>query len=428
MQEQRVAEAVHRPVVVRLHKEPVVAGNDGDASAAAAPVTFTLYHGIQGLEAIRPAWDAMLAEQAARPPFFPRPTWYAVVLASLAPDAGAVHFVTAQRAGALIAVFPLQYQDLFSNWPIRPKIIGTVENDEMQLSDFVFAKTAANRELYHRFFDWLRRSSGLEWDALRLRRVPDFAALAFAADARMPDGTRVLQHDSSAWFKTSGSYDEATADMSGTFKRNLRRLSRRAEQTAPLRHESISEPEALEVAMQHFLDIEQASWKGTEGTSTAIACNPAMLSFYRNVQKLFGQTGDCVINLLWLGDVAVAGQFCLREGSKLNVLKVGYRGAFAAIAPGNLLLERIIRDCCARPDIDVLSLVNHPPWARNFKPKSVPVRSYFTPNRTLRGYLVLTALLVKRYRDQRRTATLARAQSPAKDAGGAAGGDEDEAK
>ena len=365
-------------------------------SGGAAAPEFRLARGLAGLGAIEGEWSRLLAGMPQGPHFFHQPQWFRAYVASLSERPDQVCFVTAYRDDELVAVIPLEFQALSLQSRLRPRVLGTIDHDEMQLSDFVLAPAHGQAELLAALFRWLDQSNELPWDALRLRKVPDFGHLASAASGFLPRWTQVLQHDSSAWFDTSRNFDHATRAISGTFKRNLRRLSRRAEQTASLRHESVSAAPALPAAFERFVAIEASGWKGSQGSASAIACSPTMLAFYRDLMDLFGASGQCVINLLWYGDEAVAGQFCLKSEGRLNVLKVGYSAAHASFAPGNLLLERVIRDACDDPAIDMLSLVNHPPWARNFKPNSTPVRSYVTPARSARGALLLSALLLKR--------------------------------
>jgi hypothetical protein len=62
-------------------------------------------------------------------------------------------------------------------------------------------------------------------------------------------------------------------------------------------------------------------------------------------------------------------------------------------------LERVLQQACADPGIDVLHLVNEPPWAKFFRPLVVGVWSYFAPNWSLRGLLVHLGLLLKRKTD-----------------------------
>jgi hypothetical protein len=360
---------------------------------------FKAYQGLEGLESLAPEWTS-LVESIPGARFVHYPEWYRAYVCTLESDPSRVWFIAAYQTQQLIGVFPLQFQKYVVKG-MQPRVFGTIDDDEMQSCDFVFKRTAENDELLYAFTHWLRTQRKIRWDELRLRKVREDSAIAHSARARMPKATIMLCHDGSGYFQTGGSYDLATESMSGTFKRNLRRLGRRAEESAPLRVQSYRRKEEIDEAFEIFVKIEASGWKGDSGSSSAIRCRPAMLAFYRAVVKEFSARDACVINVLWHGDRPVAGQFCLHIGTTLNILKIGFSDEHASFAPGNLLLERTIRMACEDSNIDIVSLVNNPSWARNFKPLSLGVWSYCAPNWTVRGAMIHVGVLAKRAIDAR---------------------------
>jgi CelD/BcsL family acetyltransferase involved in cellulose biosynthesis len=353
---------------------------------------FTAYQGSEGLERLAPDWT-QLAHSLPAARFMHFPEWYRAYLHSLASDPSRVWFVAAYRGFHLVAVFPLHFQSL-NIAGLQPRIFGTIEHDEMQLSDFVFEPNSQNEQLLHQMTDWLRSQRLIRWDELRLRKVPEDSLIGQAFRERLPAATLALCHDGSSYFDTRGSYEQATQAMSGSFRRNLRRLTKRAEQSAPLRFQSYRRPDELFAAFDKLVQIEASGWKGDEGT--AIGSRPQMHAFYRGLAQQFGSREACVINVLWHGEQAVAGQFCLHIGRTISILKVGFHAAHAGIAPGNLLLERTLKHACEDRRIDFVSLVNQPPWSHNFKPHTVGVWSYCAPNWNLQGWLLHLGLHGKR--------------------------------
>ena len=358
---------------------------------------FAAYQGRAGLDAIAGEWEAMTRACEWRVRFFHQPYWYRAFFDARSGDDQSVWFVTARRGNALFAVFPLQYQD-YRLGALRPRLLGTIEDDQLQLSDFVFEQVPGNENLLTQLVRWLRSGDcKLHWHALRLRKVPDDGSLAYAARAHRPFETLALAHDGSCWIDVANGYEAATDPISDTFKRDFRRLTRRAEQTRPLRTQTCTLPQELDEAFRHFLDIEASGWKGDAGISGAILCQPQLLSFYQSVVREFGQRGECVINLLWYGDQPVAGQLCVREKRVLNILKIGFREEHANFAPGILLLDRIIRQSCEAPELDLLHFVNEPRWAKKFRPRRMDVWSYVIANTNPIGWLVLGGVWFKRF-------------------------------
>jgi CelD/BcsL family acetyltransferase involved in cellulose biosynthesis len=359
------------------------------------PLEFEAQQGWTGLNALEPAWQALCDSLGPEAWFQHRPQWVRSYLASGLCDPDSVWLVTARRGGQLVAIFPLQYQN-FHAWKFSLQVLGSMEDDELQLSDFVFRQHEDSAELFNALVVWLRRQSQLRWSYLRLRKVRQHSALWFSAQRKLPALTLVLQHEQSAYFDTSVDYEHATAAMSSDFRRNLRRQLRRAEEEQNIRYECIRSPEELPGAFEKFLDIEASGWKGDAGSSSAIRCQPAMRAFYQALIDHFGARKECVINLLWLGDEAIAGEFALRTGGMLHVLKFGYREAFRKLAPGNMLLNQVIQQACTDPDVQVLNLVNFPAGTDRFKPQLVSVWSYVAPNFSLSGLAIHLALLLKR--------------------------------
>ena len=358
---------------------------------------FEAGQGMAGLERLLPAWQTLM-QTIPSLRFNHFPEYYRAYVASNATDPKRIWFVAAYREQTLVAIFPLHFQDYIAG-AFRPRVLGTIEDDQMQLSDFIFAPTAENQGLLCELTSWLRTQRQLRWDELRLRKVSAESSLAYAARAQLPKAAVALEYHTSAYFVTDGGYDKATAAMSTKFKRNLRRLTRHAEETAPLQCRSYRRPDELGQAFETFLDIESSGWKGEGGTSSAIRCKPEMLAFYTHLTREFGALDACVINLLWHGETPIAGQFCLQIGRTFNILKVGFLESHANIAPGLQLLERMIRKACDDPDIDVLHLLNEPRWATLFKPLITGVWSFFAPNWNARGMLVHLGLLVKRKKE-----------------------------
>jgi CelD/BcsL family acetyltransferase involved in cellulose biosynthesis len=359
---------------------------------------FQAFRGVEGFERLAPEWRKF-AEGMEGACFNHFPEWYRAYLSSLETDPDRVWFIAAYRGNALAGIFPLHFQN-FGAIPFRPRVLGTIDDDQMQLSDFVFPQTANNEHLFSALTQWLRTQRIFRWDELRVRKVSAESSIHYAARARLPQATVPLKYYTSAYFNTAGTYAQATHAMTSKFKSNLRRRNRIAEETAPLRHQ-VYRREELPAAFEVFLQIEASGWKGESGTASAIRCQPAMYAFYSTLVREFGAWDACAIVILWHGDQAVAGQFCLQIRRTFYILKVGFSEAHAKFAPGVLLLERLLHDVCDDPNIDILHLVNEPPWAASFKPEITGVWSYFAPNWSVRGFLVHLGLLAKRWRDAR---------------------------
>jgi hypothetical protein len=365
---------------------PVVSASDG--------LSFTAHRGIAGLQQLERSWTE-LAESMPAMRFNHLPGLYRAFLASGGCDPDSVWFITAYRNQDLVAICPLQFQNHLVQ-VLQPRFLGTVDADELQLSDFVFAASEKNASLLYDLTRWLRKQRTLRWDVLRLVRVADDSSLGYAARARLPSLALAAQYDAGTYFNTSGTYEQATRRMSSKMRSNLRRRARLAERTAKLCFRSYSRTDELGDAFDTFLDIEASGWKGPAGSKSAIRCRPIVLAFYMAMVREFAARNECVVNLLWHGERAIAGQLGLHIGRTLYILKVGYREDNPTIAPGILLEDKTIKYACEEPGIDELNMVNDPYWAKGFKPDAVKVCFYSVPNWTVRGLLAQLGIFLKR--------------------------------
>jgi CelD/BcsL family acetyltransferase involved in cellulose biosynthesis len=359
---------------------------------------FRAHQGLKGLEQLDGVWQ-ILAQSIPGAGFNHFPGWYRAYLVSAACDPANVWFVAAYRGEEVVGIFPLQFQKRQVSF-VRPRFLGTIDDDELQLSDFVFAPSPQNAGLLDELTRWLRRESTLPWHVLRLLKIPDDAALAYAVRAQSPKLTVAIRYDASAYFDTSGSYEHATRAMTSKMRSNLRRRARLAEGAGALRFQSCQRQEELAQAFETFLEIEASGWKGPTGSSSAIRCRPRVLAFYSEMVREFAARDECVINLLWHGEQAIAAQLGLKIGRTLHILKVGYRDDNPAFAAGILLQDQTIRYACDHPQIDVISMVNNPYWARSFKPETRAVWLYYMPNWNARGLLAYLGILLKRTIDE----------------------------
>ena len=280
--------------------------DDGTALA------FQAHQGLPGLQRLIPDWTRLL-ESLPGARFNHFPGWYRAYLASGEFDPAKVWFIAAYRDRELVAVCPLQFQS--HRVPlVQPRYLGTLEGNELQLSEFIFAPVTDNASVLYELTRWLRSQRTLRWDVLRLLKISDNSSLGFAAMMRSPSLTLAADYDASAYFDTRGTYDEATRAMTSKMRSNLRRRARLAVSEAPLRFESCRRPEEVSAAFETFLDIETSGWKGSGGDRSSIRCRPRVLAFYTEMVREFAARNECVINLLWHGEQAIAGQLRLHVG------------------------------------------------------------------------------------------------------------------
>ena len=349
-------------------------------------LSLTLYRGSRGLGELRKAW-ARLADGMAHKRYFHLHSWYRSYLEALEPHPDQVLFVLIARGDVPLAVFPLM-------WSVR-KVCGlsfrcleVPSNPHLNLGDFVFDKSTDNAALVRIMVRNLRRLTGQAWDLIHVPNALEDSAVAYALQQAPVPLSLSIPVGRSNHVDCSRPYEQVEEKFKGTFRRNLRRLRRRAEGQGELRYASYSSMEDLARYFPDFLRVEAAGWKGSQGTQSAIVCDPPTTAFYRMLVDEFGATGRCWLNLLALNGNYIAGQLCLLADSTLYILKIGYDEAHADIAPGNLIMGETIRQCAGDERVQTVSFVTGKEWNFLWGADSATLYAHNIFNRaTMRGWL-----------------------------------------
>ena len=371
---------------------------------------------LAGFEDTSAAWQA-LAGRARDLRFFQHPDWYRALFGAALANPDEFVFVTCHEGSHTTGVLPLRVGTTHTlGLPVRT--LGLVDHPHASLSSGLFMDNPAGERLMPGILDALHGQSEVPWDVLRLDKVPERSPLSGSvADSNKALGDSEVQ-GASAYLDTR-SEDTAFGPVSNSFKRELRRRTRKAEETAPLHHEVHTAPQDLDAALERWLAIEASGWKAAGGT--AIMQDARLVAFYRLLARHFGARGECVIFILRHGNVDVAGQFGLLVNGTLNLLKIAYHEAHSAVAPGNLIMERTLRWCCAHPRVNELSFVTNPPWGHLWKPQHERVFMHRFFNPTPKGRMLHLALRAKQWNERRRAAR-ATPQVPPQASAGAEGG------
>lgn len=99
--------------------------------------------------------------------------------------------------------------------------------------------------------------------------------------------------------------------------------------------------EAALAALDDFLALEAAGWKGRGGT--ALACRPLDAAYIRAVVRNFAATDAARVDLLRLDGAPVAGGLLLDLAGQAHFLKIAYDEGKARLSPGRALAIEMLR-------------------------------------------------------------------------------------
>ncbi len=342
-----------------------------------------VFNGMAGFKAIRDAWQALALQHGTH--FLHFPGWYQARLAVM-PDTSQVYFVTVTDSlNGLQAVLPLEKTGLRKGRVEMP-VLQLFYPDEMGVNDILSVVDLTGQE--RTILRILRRDVGY-FALVRWQCVLQSGCVA----GRLLDGKPVRITHASKYIDFAEGADKFWAGYSSKFRKGLQKKLRKAEQTGALRLACTTAESALRDAFDTFLQIEDSGWKGEQGTS--IRRQPARLAYFEALIQQFGPTGQAQINILYLDDIAIAGQFGLRIGNRLYLLKIGFSERHAAISPGYLILYRLVESLTATDTIRSISFVTGVDWIDRWHPRSDPVGIAYSDNGSAGSRLLLK--LVQRY-------------------------------
>ena len=136
---------------------------------------------------------------------------------------------------------------------------------------------------------------------------------------------------------------------SGSTRKKLRQDWNRLTATGAVEVVNDRTPGGAEQAFEAFLALEQASWKGEEGTALLSDSRDAV--FVRRLLRNLAAQGNASVALLRLDGEAIAAQVLMYCGATAYTWKTAFNATFAKYSPGALLIDKITEELFSGPDI-----------------------------------------------------------------------------
>ena len=361
-------------------------------TGARAPLDVTLVRGTQGLRAIASEW-VEIANQLRRRRFYHWYGWLRSYLNALEPDPAALHFFVLRAGSRPVAIVPLKFEQE-RRLGIGVRVLTLPPHVHLPLRDVLCVADAVAGDVLDSLLAFLHAQRS-RWDVLRFADVMHESPLVSLQSGR---GWRMIVRRAKTcdWVVCDRPYETLARSFSRNFRSNLSKARNKLAQEAGVGFESVSRPGPdMQRCFAEFLEVEASGWKGNAGTGTAIRLHPELLRFYESLIAELAPSGALVINCLRVAGVTIAAQFCVRDEDTLYVLKLAYDERQARLAPGNMLLERVIASGFASGSFRHVSLVGDPPWFKDWRPQEAPVYTIEVYNATPIGLMLLAAKRAK---------------------------------
>lgn len=333
-----------------------------------------LFFGMDGFAELRDAWEVLSAAAQAR--FFSDWAYWDALLHTFERDPKRFVFAMISDAAPL-AIVPLRIEKRsLRGLPLR---VLTLPNYHYpSLSEPLCRADAQAVAVQEALLKGLRRQ--VAWDLLDFDHMMGDSPAAVARPGSVVDPQTTCDR-----IRGDEPWEVTAARLSPKFRSNLNQSRTRLAKLAA-EFGVASEPSQLHAVFERFLQLEDAGWKGANGTSILRA--PYALEYYERILRHYGEVGRIRINWLRVGGEYLAMQLCLTEGDTLYVLKIAYDEKQGRLSPGNALLAEVVRSARYR----WINLVGSPDWFQAWKPERLPVMRLRMANHTPAGLLALTAL------------------------------------
>ena len=183
--------------------------------------------------------------------------------------------------------------------------------------------------------------------------------VAVAIEAAGKRVRRVGEHERAVIRARLNGTSRTAIGLSAKRERNLARQRRRLQEQGALEHRIARTPSDIVDAMEAFVALELASWKGERGT--ALYSVRSVLAYARECVANLARTDRAQIHSLTLDGVAIASLIVLGSGADRITWKVAFDAAHAANSPGvQLLLDATRTFMEAGDGVDSIAVADHP--------------------------------------------------------------------
>ncbi|MBX3520628.1 MAG: GNAT family N-acetyltransferase [Xanthobacteraceae bacterium] len=183
-----------------------------------------------------------------------------------------------------------------------------------------------------------------------------------SALAREGLAPRVLRAEERALLDARLDAEVSLQDALGSKKlKELRRQRNRLADDGEVRFSVSVSPQQTEAALDAFMKLEAAGWKGKRGT--ALAAQEGLSRFIREAARKLGPQGKFEVATLTRGAETVAAGLVVRHGVRAYFFKTAYDERLSKCSPGVQLTLELTKHFCADEQVmsvDSTATADHP--------------------------------------------------------------------
>jgi CelD/BcsL family acetyltransferase involved in cellulose biosynthesis len=189
------------------------------------------------------------------------------------------------------------------------------------------------------------------------------AAEAFrAALAKKGRKARILHREDRALLDTRADAEVSLHDALGSKKlKELRRQRNRLADDGEVRFSISASPQQTEAALDAFMKLEAAGWKGKRGT--ALGAKEGLSKFIKEAARKLAPQGRFEVATLTRGADVIAAGLVVRHGERAYFFKTAYDERLSKCSPGVQLTLELTKHFCADEtltSVDSTATADHP--------------------------------------------------------------------
>ena len=321
---------------------------------------------------LKSLWDKHLESVQSYAPFFCH-DWFKLWLDHFSENKELLILLLFEE-NELVAIAPLQItSDIIRGVTVRTvSLIGNVYSPIRY-----FLLRPQNKEqkidLLVRVFNFFR-SQFRDWDVIDLYPIAEEeSAFADLKKAVKQSGLHFYEVFAFADWYLDGinfSGDDYFNSLPKKIRKDVPYCKRRLLKNGELEFKVITDPDLIDLSMDHYYDVYSKSWQKNEGVGP---------TFHRDLAKMAAAKGWLRLGFLFFNNVPISAQFWLCCNSYAYILKTAYDQEFRKYSPGKILTVEMMKYVI---DVDKVVTIDYLHGDESYKKD-------WTPNRRERKQILV---------------------------------------
>ena len=345
-------------------------------------------HDLEGLMRLEPTWNRLLGK-SGRPTLFLTFEWLTIWWTCHARDGMELYVLVVRDAQEILGLAPLmRVRRRYFGVPLRTiEFLSMAEHADHPMAcagdlDFIVAKQ--HRAVVGALLSHLLLQHQ-HWDFLRLHPLPeDSPVLEMLQQVAGERGSGVHRYRviANACVEVKKDWESYFADLSGKFKRELRRTEKELGALGNVTWKEVRSLDDGRSLYDEVMAIERQSWKWDKGVSLN---SVVYRGFYSAITEMAARKGWLRLWKLSVGSREIAYELCIEFDGHVQCLKKSYAADVQRYSPGTILEWKMYQDFFRKGIKSINNLWGDEAHKEKWAPRWVPHDELFVFKKSLSG-------------------------------------------